>query len=230
MFYVGMAVVGLAATLIGFLKTFIVPTYHGTFKAPIVIHIHGALAFSWIILFFTQTTLIQLNKFRFHKQLGFAGIGLAISVAITMIPAGIFQVENDLRKGLGETAVSGMLGTCTSAIIFLSLVIAGSILRKDHEVHKRLMLLATIFVLWPAWFRFRHYFPSVPRPDIWFGLILADSLIIISIIRDKIITGRVHPVFGIVGTCLILENIFEVSAFDSPAWRILASLIYTSLT
>lgn len=92
------------------------------------------------------------------------------------------------------------------------------------------MLLATLVVLWPAWFRFRHYFPSVPRPDIWFAVVLADSLIVISCIWDKSINGKVHPVFKFVGVFIILEHIFEVIYFDSPIWRSVAKFIYTSLS
>lgn len=48
--------------------------------------------------------------------------------------------------------------------MFTGLVAAGLINRRRPEVHKRLMLLATLLILWPAWFRFRHFFPGVPRP------------------------------------------------------------------
>ena len=91
------------------------------------------------------------------------------------------------------------------------------------------MLLATIVVLWPAWFRFRHYFPSVPRPDIWFAFVLADSLIIFAWIWDKIKNGNIHPVLKWVGLFIILEQSFEVVAFDSLMWRTIGKLIYNAI-
>lgn len=142
--------IGLFAVLVGFATTFIIPVSAGTFKAPFVIYLHGTFAFSWIILYLIQTNLIHFKSYRIHITLGYLGIFLALGVALTMLPAGVYQVKRDLKEGLGETAISGMLGTCTTAIIFLSLVFAAIINRKKPERHKRFMLLAIIVVLWPA--------------------------------------------------------------------------------
>ena len=113
-----------------------------------------------------------------------------------------------------------------SGIMFFTLVLVGTLKRRVPESHKRLMLLATIVVLWPAWFRFRHYFPSVPRPEIWFALVLAYSLIIFAWIWDKLKNGLVHPILKYVGLFIILEQTFEVFAFDSPIWRQIAKWSY----
>lgn len=202
----------------------------GTFSAPGTVYLHGAFTFSWIVLFLIQTSLINLKKYRMHMFLGFGGILIAFGAALTMLPVGLYAANKELKQGLGETAISGIVGVITSAILFLTLVAAGTINRHNAETHKRLMLLATIVVLWPAWFRFRHYFPSVPRPDIWFAVVVADSLILISCIWDKIANGTVHPVFKYLGTFIILEHIFELIMFDSPSWRLVANHIYNFLS
>lgn len=224
------AIIGLIAALIGFGKTFIAPVSAGTFSAPSIVYIHGAFAFSWIILFAIQTSLINLKKYRTHILIGTAGILIALGTALTMLPVGIYSANKQLKQGLGETAISGIVGVVTSAIMFLGIVIAGLANRHSPATHKRLMLLSTIVVLWPAWFRFRHYFPSVSRPDIWFAVVLADSLILISSIWDKFVNGKVHPVFKYVGVFIILEHIFEVVYFDSPSWRFVAKHIYNLLS
>lgn len=51
-FYMGMALLGLAVAVGGFSKTFFAPIIAGTFDAPMVVHLHGAAAFSWVLLFF----------------------------------------------------------------------------------------------------------------------------------------------------------------------------------
>ncbi|MBS1743749.1 MAG: hypothetical protein JST81_12010 [Bacteroidetes bacterium] len=221
-----LAVIGLLAVLIGFAKTFIGPVTRGSFSAPIVVYIHGAFAFSWIMLFIVQSSLINLKKYRTHILLGSFGVIIAFGTAFTMLPVGLFAAHKELRQGLGETAISGFLGVCTSALMFLSIFIAAIVHRKKSATHKRLMLLAIIVVLWPAWFRFRHYFPSVSRPEIWFAVVLADSLILISMIWDKIVNGFVHPVFKYVGTFIILEHTFELIFFDSTTWRVVANFVY----
>jgi len=135
-------------------------------------------------------------------------------------------VKRELGRGVGEAAYSTLIGSITSALMFFLLVLIGILNRNNSESHKRFMLLATIVVLWPAWFRFRHYFPSVPRPDIWFAVVLADSLIVFSWIWDRIKNGRVHPVLKYAGLFIILEHTFEVLAFDSAAWRYIAKWLY----
>jgi hypothetical protein len=135
-------------------------------------------------------------------------------------------VKRDLANGGGDTAISSILGMVTTGLIFGSLVVAGYVYRKKSRVHKRLLLLATIFLLWPAWFRFRHYFPSVPRPDIWFGVVLSDSLIVLALIVDKYTYGKIHPTLLYVGLLIIIENFIEVLAFDSGPWRVIAKAIF----
>lgn len=223
-------IIGLFAVLTGFSTTFITPLSKGTFKAPPIVYIHGALAFSWICLFIAQSLLIQRNNFRLHRRLGFLGFAIAIGITITLIPVGLHQVKKDLDHGLGQTAISSIIGTITSAIIFISLVLAGFLKRHEPSTHKRLMLLATILLLWPAWFRFRHIFPYVPNPEIWFAIVLADSLIIVSLMWDKITYGKVNPTLLYTGLFIIIEHTVEAYMFDTTLWSGLANRIYGLLT
>jgi hypothetical protein len=227
--YLIIGLIGLFAVFVGFSKTFFIPVSQGTFLAPVTVHIHGAFAFAWVIFYVLQTLLIHKRSVRTHRSLGWAGAFIAVGIAVTMLPAGLFQVERDLKLGLGETAVSGLLGVVTSALVFVTLVCAGFYYRNKPEVHKALMLLSTIFVLWPAWFRFRHFFPSVPRPDIWFGFVLSESFIVIAWIVDWRERGKLNKTLFYVGALLIIETSFEVLMFDTRGWRIVAQGIYSML-
>jgi hypothetical protein len=222
-----MSLVGLCAVLIGFTKTLFIPVATGSFKAPFSIHVHGAFAFGWVILFVIQTSLIRFKNYRLHMTLGVLGVFIALGTATTMLPAGVFQVENE---GSGPTAMSSIVGVCTSAVIFLSLAIAGILWRKNAAAHKRLMLLATIEVLWVAWFRFRHIFPPFPQADFLFGVVLPDSLIVIAWIWDKRMNGKLHPVFSYLGAFMIAEDVFEYFTFDNTSWRALGKLLYGFLS
>lgn len=221
-FFFIMAILALLVALIGFSKTFFYPVYEGSFSAPWPVHLHGAFAFLWIILFVVQTALIHNRKYYIHQILGMVGLLVAAGVYITMIPVGLFAVEKELALGFGITAYSGFVGVLSSGLLFFSLVVAGIYNRKKPAVHKRLMLLATIVVLWPAWFRFRHFFPSIPHPEIWFAIVLAYSLIIVAWIWDKLKNGKIHPTLKYVGLFIIVEQSFELIAFDSAPWRVVA--------
>lgn len=229
-FFVVMGVIGMLAIHIGFATTYIIPVAEGNFKAPLSIYIHGAFTFLWVLFFLLQSILIQIRKVRFHRKLGIATMLIAMGAAITTPVVGIFSVEKELAAGLGGTSYSLLFGTFSTPIMFLSFVIAGYIYRHRIQSHKRLMLLATIIILWPAWFRFRHYFPSVPRPDIWFGIVLADSLIIIAWIWDRFANGRIHRALLYGGILIIAENAFEAWQFDNTWWRDFSFWLYQMLT
>lgn len=229
-FFLILGSAGLLAVLAGFLKTFILPISAGNFKAPPIIFIHGFLATAWIVLFIVQSFLIQANNYKAHKKLGYFGLAIAVGTAITIVPAGLQQVNRELALNLGQTAISGIVGAMTTSLMFLFLVLAGIQLRNTTAAHKRLMALATIVLLWPAWFRFRHYFPSVSNPEIWFAVVLADSIIIIGIVWDKLVNKKVHWVFLYLGPLIIFEHILEVLLFDSNPWRMIANMIYNWIT
>lgn len=218
--------IGISAVVIGFAKTYTIPVSKGIFKAPAIIHVHGNFAFAWVLLFMIQASLIHFHRYKIHRRIGIIGLLIAMGVAITMIPAGIFAVEKELSRGTGDVAYSTLPGVITSGLVFLTLVVLGIMFRDRPDYHKRFMLLATIVVLWPAWFRFRHYFPSIPRPDIWFAVVLADSLIIIAWIIERIRYGKIHPLLKYAGAFIILEHCFEVIAFDSMAWQATGRWLY----
>jgi hypothetical protein len=228
-FFLSLGLIGLLAVLIGFSKTFILPTGRGTFKAPTIIYVHGGFAICWIILFVVQSILIRKSNFRLHKRLGYAGMVVGVGVAITIIPAGLYQVQKDLASGMGQMAISLLVGSTTSSIIFLSLVIAGLKFRYNPAAHKRLMALATIVVLWPAWFRFRHFFPAVPNPEIWFAIVIPDAFFIVAIIWDKINNKKIHWAFLYIGPLIIIENCLEYLLLDSKPWRSVAYVLYNFL-
>jgi len=229
-FFVLMAIVAILVILIGFLKTFIIPLLTGTKTWPWVIYLHAGFAFGWVTLFLLQSILIKSKKYKVHFTLGRWGVFIALGAAITIIPAALYQCERELKEGLGQTAISAILGACSSALIFLLLVVFAITYRKKPQVHKRLMLLATIVLIWPAWFRWRHYFPSIQRPDIWFAVVLADSLIIIAFIWDWVKNKRIHPALLYTGFFIIAEQCTELIIFDSPGWRLIANAIYNFLT
>ncbi|MBX2934281.1 MAG: hypothetical protein KF825_08545 [Ferruginibacter sp.] len=226
-FFTAIGMIGMIAILVGFLKTFIIPLISGTKTWPLAIYAHVFLVFGWVIIFLTQALLIQNKKYKTHIFIGSWAAFMAVGAAISIIPASLFQVERELKDGLGQTAISSIVGSFISATMFLILVTLGILNRKRPQVHKRFMLLATIILIWPAWFRWRHYFPSVERPDIWFAVVLADSLILAAFIWDWLKNKYIHPALLYGGLFIIAENIMEILLFDSKGWRVFANALYT---
>jgi hypothetical protein len=229
LFYSAMAFLAVAAVLVGFSTTYFGPVAWGQFDGPVIAHVHGGLFFAWIALVTLQPLLIRTGRWHLHRKLGLVALPLAVAMAMSGTGVGLYAVRRDLAAGAGDIAYSSLIGVLIAMILFVAFVAAAILLRKRPAWHKRMILLATIAILWPAWFRFRHLIPWVPRPDIWFAVVLSDSLILVAAVRDKVLFGRVHPAYGIFGSALVADHISEVLLFDSPPWRAAAKAIYSAL-
>jgi hypothetical protein len=213
-FYLGMAALSVMAVLAGFSTTYFLPGARGTLGIPWVAHIHGWLAMSWVLLLTAQIVLVRVGKTRVHRRIGWIGLPLAFAIWASSIPLGQWVAARDLPQQ-GQFAYAAFAGTLISLSLFLTLVIAAFTQRGRPDWHKRLILLATIVLLWPAYFRFRHFLPFVPRPEITLALLLADLPILVAAIRDRIRFGKVHPAWLIVGSAVFVEQVLEIVAFES---------------
>jgi hypothetical protein len=229
-FYVAFALVALSAVAIGFSTTYFLPLAGGTFAGPPVAHIPGLLFIAWISLMLLQPLLVRRRRTRLHRKLGWIALPLALAMAASGLGVGVHAVARDLASGGGDVAYSQLIGVVAAMSFFVAYVSIALAFRKQPDWHKRMMVLATIAILWPAWFRFRHLLPFVPRPDVVLGVVVSDSLILIAMVRDRVKFGRVHPAYLIFGLLLIAEHLGEVAFFDSPAWRAAARSIYGLLT
>lgn len=207
----------LAIALVGFSTTFLIPLARGTFSAPPIVHIHGALLFGWLLLFILQASLIQNRSFLTHRQLGIAGAVLCAAIVVSGVLVGLHATRRDLGAGSDDFVLGQFVNVLIEMILFGSLVAAAVVLRRDGESHKRLLVLATISALAPAWLRLRHLFPAVPHPFVTFSL-LADSLLLLAIGRDLGVMKRVHPVYIWAGGAMVAVHIVELTAFRSDPW------------
>jgi uncharacterized membrane protein YozB (DUF420 family) len=228
-FYLGMACVAAAAAAVGFSTTYFIPLATGRFAGPWIAHVHGLLFIIWVLLLVVQTSLIRRRNTRLHRRIGACALPLAILMALSGVGVGIHAVRRDLAAGIGDFAYSQLPGVLAAMTIFVFYVGLALWTRKRPDWHKRMILLATITVLWPAWFRFRHLMPWLPRPDILLAVIASDSLIVIAMIRDRLKFGHVHPAYWIFGLGLIAEHVTEVMLFDTPMWRATARAFYTAI-
>ena len=220
-FYLYMTIGFLAIALIGFSTTFFLPLARGQFSAPPVIHLHGALLFGWLILFIVQSALIQGRSVATHRRLGWVGAALCAGIVVSGVLVGLFATRRDLAAG-GDDFVRGQfVNILIEMLLFGGLVAASIVSRRDKESHKRLLILATISVLGPAWLRLRHLLPAVPHPFVVFSL-LADSLLLVVIARDWLVTKRVHPTYVWAGSAMFAFHLVELLAIRSAPWLALS--------
>lgn len=229
LFYIGFGLAGLAVVALGFGVTYVLPMARRTFSAPWFVHLHGASALAWILLYIAQASLVRGRRTPVHRRLGLAALPLAFLVWASGIATAVWAAARDLPK-LGTVATSSVTGTLIGLTLYLLLVIAAVFTRRRPDWHKRLAMLATIHLLWPAFFRLRHLLPSVPHPDIWFALVLPYLAILVAALRDQRRYGKVHPVWLFVGPALVVEQTLEFLFFDQGPLRRFGQWIYPLLT
>ncbi len=212
----------LVIAVIGFSTTFFLPLARGTFQAPLTVHVHGALLFGWLLFFILQATLIQRKKVGMHRQWGWAGVVLAMGVVASGIAIGVFATRRDLAAGGGGFVLGQFTNILIEMLVFGVLVASAIVMRRNGASHKRLLLLATISALAPAWLRIRHLFPAIENPFIVFSL-MADSLVVVAIARDWMAEQKVHPVYLWAGGPMIAIHLVELAAIESEPWLRLAT-------
>jgi hypothetical protein len=228
-FYTFCGLAGLAVIALGFGVTYVAPMVRGIFSAPWYVHLHGASALGWVLLLIAQATLVRRRATPLHTRLGQAAVPLALSVWATGIATAVWAAQRDLPM-TGTAATSSLGGTVNGLTLFLLLVAAAVLMRRRPDWHKRLALLATIQLLWPAFFRLRHLLPAVPNPDVWFALVMAYSPILVAALRDQRRYGRIHPVWLCVGPALVIEQSLEFVYFDQGLLRRFGEWVYVLLT
>src|SRR2546427_3493984 len=154
-FFTGMTILILASVLLGFAKSYFLA---GVFWAPLpnwLIHVHGAVFMSWILLLVVQASLVARGRVDVHRRLGLFVFGLACLMVIVGVSAG----TDFLRRGENvpgfdpQTFYAVTLG---DIVIFGTLVGLAFRARFNPPAHKRLILLGTIGLLddaisrWPS--------------------------------------------------------------------------------
>lgn len=227
-FYLGYGLFGLLVVAVGFGYTYGLPVARGTFSAPWFVHLHGASSLAWVLLFIGQALLVKAGRTPSHRKVGQIALPLAILIWVSGISTAVWAANRDI-SGQSSVATSALLGTVSGLSIFMLLVGAAIVARKRSDWHKRLVLLATIHVLWPAFFRLRHWLPAVPDPEIWLALVLAYSPILVAAVRDRWIYGKIHPVWLSVAPILVLEQSIEVAYFDQGLFKELGQWLFALL-
>lgn len=216
-FYLQLSLAFVAIAVAGFSTTFFVPLARGTFAAPTVIHVHGALMFTWLLLFVAQAALVLQRRVRAHRRAGWFGVVLAGAIVISGVMAGRFASVRDLAASGQDWPYGAFVNIVIEMLVFGGLVTAAVALRRRPEAHKRLLVLATISALGPAWFRFRHFLPFVPNPTVSFAIV-ADALLLVVLARDWRGMRRVHPAYVWGGGVMVAVHAIELLAAESRTW------------
>lgn len=194
--------------LLGIVVVGFAPTYFlaGIIRAPLpsaLIHIHGAVFSSWIILFVVQNILVSTRNVRLHRKLGWLGA----AIAAAMVVLGIMATADSLHRGATPrifTPPQFVALNDVGIVIFAAMVGLAVWQRRNGPIHKRLMLIATISIMPPAIVRFSL---RVHKP--FLGPAVLAALLLTVVIFDIVKRRRPYAVTIIAG--VIAFAIFPMS-------------------
>ncbi len=165
LFFSGMAVLILVTVFLGFARSYYLA---GLFKAPLpslIIHIHGVVFSSWILLLLAQTSLVAAGRVDLHRRLGLLGFGLGCLLVIVGLLAATDSLARHFAAGEpGVEARAFYAVPIVDMLVFSTLIYFAFRERFNPAVHKRLIMIATITLLdaafgrWPirvAWWNLR---------------------------------------------------------------------------
>ncbi|CAM5785766.1 hypothetical protein [Rhizobacter fulvus] len=231
-FYVWMASACVLIAFGGFVPTYWSRLATGSFGGAPILHIHGALFFTWTLFFLVQTTLVALGRTADHRAWGLAGISLATAMACSVVLAAINSMRVAETIGMVEQARRFSYVSLSGVVLFAGLLTVAIVQVRRSEIHKRLMLLAMIPLMHAATARvFMTLFapPDAKGPPPVFvsvppGL-LVDLLIVAGMVYDARTRGRPHPAYLIGGALLLANQLLAVPLSATPAWMSIARAV-----
>jgi hypothetical protein len=213
-FYVGMAIAVLITVFVGFSRSYFLKAYYGTPELSLLVHIHGLVFTSWVLLFLAQTTLVATGRTDRHRKLGVAGAVLAALLLIVGTTTAILRVKGGSAPILGVPPLSFLAVPLFDMVAFAMLIGAGLVLRSRPETHKRLMTLATIALTSAPLARLS--FVRQAGPPGFFGL--TDLFIVAMLVHDLATRGKVHPATIWGGLVIVASQPLRLMISGTPAW------------
>src|SRR6266849_5646617 len=224
-FFSAMALLILATVFVGFARTYFLA---GVVRAPLpslIIHIHGAVFSSWILLLIAQVSLVSAGRVDIHRRLGLFGFGLAC----LMVILGVLAATNSLARGFSPPG-SGIDPKTFYAIplsdilMFFTLIFFAYRARSNPSAHKRLILIATIALMdaptgRPPFNAITGH-PYLDGAFVWVFLLLLVGY-------DLWSTRKVHRATICAGVFVIVVEQLRFPIGSSGAWHALATWVQT---
>lgn len=113
---------------------------------PLILHFHAAVFGGWIVLFTTQALLPAIGRVDLHRKLGKFGIGYAVFLVIVGLATTVNRVAFHFNAGEEAFAKAFLIAPLSDMIFFPIFFTAAIAYRHKPEIHKRLMLVATVML------------------------------------------------------------------------------------
>ena len=193
-----------------------------------IVHLHAVVFVCWLVLLTVQLALVRNGRVDVHRKLGAWGMGLATFIP----PLGLLVswMAERQHHGTVDSDASFFSFNIVHMVCFALLVGAAYRLRRDPSAHKRLILLATLFLSVAGFARLWTYTIGSPFGEgFWPVLVSMNSGPDLAILAlggyDLFTRSRLHPAYVAGALLIFASQLFANWLYFNPAWKDVASWI-----
>lgn len=208
----------IGTVVLGFAHTYYLA---GILQAPLasrILHIHGVIFSSWMLLLLVQTTLVSAHRVNVHRLIGVAGFFLA---ALIVIFGTLAAADSLARQGDHATSqiLSFSITPFTDMLLFAVLGGGAFRARSNPSAHKRLIVLATIALMRAAIFRwpFAFVFHNQVR-----ALLISYLFVMVLAAYDLGSIHRIHRATQWGVSLLVLVHLIRIPIGQTESWHAFA--------
>jgi hypothetical protein len=197
--YFGALAVFLALLMFaGFARSFYLHTLFGQPAPRLFLQIHGALMTGWLALLLVQTGLVFARRTQWHKTLGYWGIAYAALIlpigAMATLGVARREVVAHSAHALSQLNVLGL--ELMQLSLFALLIGTAFVLRARTDIHKRLMIIATLCILPNAIVRL-SIISGLDFLGTNLAILTVWVLVVVALVGSDVWRNRrLHPAFG----------------------------------
>jgi uncharacterized membrane protein len=189
---------------------------------PLIVHVHAAVFLGWLVLLTAQVLLIRRRRADLHRTLGTAAMGLA-ALMVIVGPATAFTMQR-YHWGTPESDPPFLAIQLTDIVAFAGLAAIAFLRRADSPAHKRLMLLATLYISDAGFARlFGGGVHNLLGNGFWplfATLYFANDVLILGMgAYDFATRKRLHPAYIVAVGWIFALQMTAVFLDRSPAWK-----------
>src|SRR4029077_14700951 len=186
-FHTGMAIVFLITAVVGFGPTYFFKPVYPSPPLPSLVHVHGLVFTSWLLLLIVQSGLVRTARVDLHKRLGIFGAVLAALMVLLGLTLSVYGARRGTSAD-GMVPLAFMIFPFGQTLLFGGFVGLGLWKRRQPVLHRRLILLGTICLPPPAISR------MVDKRSL-LAMFLTLGFVVVAMIHDWRSRRRVHPIY-----------------------------------
>jgi hypothetical protein len=211
-FYIGITLFLIATVVTGFWASYFGTLLGGGVGRPLVMHVHGAVFTGWMALLLLQVGLAAAGRVRAHRLIGKAGIAYGTLVLLMGCIVTIAAPVMHVRAGRWtlDAAAAFLILPIGDMILFAGLFGAAIFYRRQPEIHKRLIIAATVALAFAAVGRLNYSLP------VFFVLWMAPMAAAMAF--DVASIGRIHRVNALT-TGVMSIAFLRILVMETNGWK-----------